>query len=98
MAAIPPFLHDRVRRRRRLLLRCRAPRRHPPRPPPLPRTAASPAAPPRPNGRPGADFSTLPPAIAESLARLAGRQTAAPVVRDVAETDAAGSATKPPQG
>jgi len=56
-----------------------------------------PPAPPRPNGRPGADFSTLPPAIAESLARLAGRQTAAPVVRDVAETDAAGSATKPPQ-
>jgi len=66
-------------------------------PPPLPRSAPPPAAPPRPNGRPGADFSTLPPAIAESLARLAGRQTAAPVARDVADTDAAGGASKPPQ-
>jgi diguanylate cyclase (GGDEF)-like protein/PAS domain S-box-containing protein len=68
-----------------------------PPPPPLPRAAAPAPAPPRPNGRPGADFSTLPPAIAESLARLAGRQTAAPVARDVAESDAASSATKPPQ-
>jgi diguanylate cyclase (GGDEF)-like protein/PAS domain S-box-containing protein len=66
-------------------------------PPPLPRSAPPPAAPPRPNGRPGADFSTLPPAIAESLARLAGRQTAAPVPPDAAETDAAGSTPKPPQ-
>lgn len=66
-------------------------------PPPLPRTAAPAPPPPRPNGRAGADFSALPPAIAESLARLAGRQTAAPVPRDAAETDAAGSTPKPPQ-
>jgi diguanylate cyclase (GGDEF)-like protein/PAS domain S-box-containing protein len=66
-------------------------------PPPLPRSAGPAPAPPRPNARPGADFSALPPAIAESLARLAGRQTAVPVARDAAETDAAGPATKPPQ-
>ena len=65
-------------------------------PPPLPSAAPPPTAP-RPNGRPGADFSALPPAIAESLARLAGRQTAAPVARDVAETDGSGPANKPPQ-
>ena len=69
-----------------------------PPPPPLPRPAASlPPAPPRGNGRPSADFSTLPPAIAESLARLAGRQAAAPVARDTAETEGTGSANKPPQ-
>jgi EAL domain-containing protein (putative c-di-GMP-specific phosphodiesterase class I) len=67
-----------------------------PAPPPLPSAAPPPTAP-RPNGRPGADFSALPPAIAESLARLAGRQTAPPVTRDVAETDSAGPANKPPQ-
>ncbi|RPI43870.1 MAG: hypothetical protein EHM67_04575 [Hyphomicrobiaceae bacterium] len=69
-----------------------------PPPPPLPRPAAPlPTAPPRGNGRPSADFSTLPPAIAESLARLAGRQATAPVARDAAETEGTGSANKPPQ-
>jgi len=63
-------------------------------PPPLPRSGAPP--PPHANGRPAADFSTLPPAIAESLARLAGRQ-AAPAARDVAESDAGGPAKEPPQ-
>ena len=72
--------------------------RSPAPPPPLPRTAPPvPPAPARPNGRPGADFSTLPPAIAESLARLAGRQGTAPVARDKAETDSTGPANKPPQ-
>jgi hypothetical protein len=33
---------------------------------------APPPVPPRANGRPVPDFSNLPPAIAESLARLAG--------------------------
>jgi hypothetical protein len=59
----------------------------------LPPTAA---ALPRPHGLPAADFSTLPPAIAQSLARLAGRP-AASSPRDQAETDAAGTANKPPQ-
>jgi diguanylate cyclase (GGDEF)-like protein len=43
-------------------------------PPGLERRAAAAAQPPaRPNGRPTADFSNLPPSIAESLAKLAGR-------------------------
>jgi diguanylate cyclase (GGDEF)-like protein/PAS domain S-box-containing protein len=62
---------------------------HPGGPPPLPkmaerqqgqgpapgseRPAAAPAQPARSHGRPTADFSNLPPSIAESLAKLAGR-------------------------
>ena len=55
-----------------------APPRPPHGPPPLPPTGvaprrpAPPPVPPRANGRPVPDFSNLPPAIAESLARLAG--------------------------
>jgi hypothetical protein len=36
----------------------------------------APAAPPRRNGRPGPDLSKLPPAIRESLAKLAGDEPA----------------------
>ncbi len=68
----------------------------PPLPPPAPPRAAVTPPPPRSNGRPSADFSALPPAIAESLARLAGRQTAPPV-RDPADTDAGGPPKDPPQ-
>jgi diguanylate cyclase (GGDEF)-like protein/PAS domain S-box-containing protein len=52
----------------------------PPRPPAAPRVAKpsvkAPAAPPRRNGRPGPDLSKLPPAIRESLAKLAGDEPA----------------------
>ena len=47
-------------------------------PPGLERRASAPPLPPRTaNGRPAPDFSTLPPKIAESLAKLAGRSTGA---------------------
>ncbi|HJZ31880.1 MAG TPA: EAL domain-containing protein [Hyphomicrobiaceae bacterium] len=74
-------------------------------PPPLPRGSAAAAPRPAPtappayaNGRPaGADFSTLPPAIAESLARLAGRQNQPPVPREVVKSDAAANGKEPPR-
>jgi diguanylate cyclase (GGDEF)-like protein/PAS domain S-box-containing protein len=50
-----------------------------PTPPHLPQQAGQPLNQlPRPNGRPPPDFSRLPPAIAESLAKLAGRIAATP--------------------
>jgi hypothetical protein len=65
-----------------------------PTPPHLPAQAGQPRA----NGRPPPDFSSLPPAIAESLAKLAGR-TVPPLAREeaAAATDAGEAAEDKPR-
>ena len=76
-----------------------------PGPPPLPGSAARSdhrqAPPAQINSRPPPDFSKLPPAIAESLAKLAGRTSAPPPGQAPATSPAPGEAAtddKPPAG
>src|SRR5215831_13656439 len=72
-------------------------------PPPLPaapvRNAPQPAPPPGPvNGRASTDFSKLPPAIAESLARLAGWTQGTSSAKAPAPSDGAAAGSAPVEG